>query len=118
MGFFFLLLFFIPDRFYYFLYFIVVLVGVHFGIYKHFYNISNVSYLNLPPPPFSFIFPSHSQPPFHMGFRMFFCGCYFAGTGVRTQGLALARKVLYHLSHTSSPNTIFLLWILFYLVTK
>jgi hypothetical protein len=40
---------------------IVVLGGVHCGIYKSFYNISSVSYLNSLPPPFSFMFPySHS----------------------------------------------------------
>jgi hypothetical protein len=33
-------------------------VGVHCGIYKSSYNTSNVSYLNSPPPPFSFKLPS------------------------------------------------------------
>jgi hypothetical protein len=35
-------------------------VGVHCGIYKSSYNISNISYLNSPSPPFSFI-PSSSH---------------------------------------------------------
>jgi hypothetical protein len=30
-------------------------VRIHCGIYKDFYNISNILYLNLPTPPFSFI---------------------------------------------------------------
>jgi hypothetical protein len=42
------------------LFFIVVLGGVHCGIYKSSYNVSNISYLNSPPPLLSF-FPS---PPF------------------------------------------------------
>jgi hypothetical protein len=33
----------------------IVLAGVHCDIYKGSYNISNISYLNLPPPPFFFI---------------------------------------------------------------
>jgi hypothetical protein len=32
-------------------------VGLHCSIYKSSYNVSNISYLNLPPPPFSFIHP-------------------------------------------------------------
>jgi hypothetical protein len=32
-------------------------VRVHCGIYKILNNISNISYLNSPPPPFSFILP-------------------------------------------------------------
>jgi hypothetical protein len=36
-------------------------VEVHYGIYKSSYNITNISYFNSPPPPFSFICPcSHS----------------------------------------------------------
>jgi hypothetical protein len=33
-------------------------VGVYYGIYKSSYNVLNISYLNSPPPPFSFIPPS------------------------------------------------------------
>jgi hypothetical protein len=33
-------------------------VGIHCGIYKSSYNMSNISYLNSPPPLFSFILPS------------------------------------------------------------
>jgi hypothetical protein len=44
-----------------FLFFLVLLllywVGVHCGIYGNSYNISNTSYLNSPPLPFSFIPP-------------------------------------------------------------
>jgi hypothetical protein len=35
-------------------------VGVHCGIYKSSSNVSNISYLNSPPPPLSFIPHSHS----------------------------------------------------------
>jgi hypothetical protein len=41
-------------------------VGVHCGIYKSSYNISNISYLNSPSPPFSFISP---LPPFLKWFQ-------------------------------------------------
>jgi hypothetical protein len=40
----------------YFLYFLLLCwVGVHCGIYKSSYNISNISHLNSPPPLFFFI---------------------------------------------------------------
>jgi hypothetical protein len=35
----------------------IVVLGVHCGIYKSSYNVSNISYLNSPPPSFSFISP-------------------------------------------------------------
>jgi hypothetical protein len=43
----------------YFLFFLLLLcwVEIHCGIYKSSYNISNISFLNSPPPPFSFISP-------------------------------------------------------------
>jgi hypothetical protein len=41
-------------------FFLLCWVGVHCGIYKSSYNVSNLSYFNSPPPPFSFI----SLPPF------------------------------------------------------
>jgi hypothetical protein len=46
-----------------FLFLILLLcwVGVHCGIYKDSYNISNISHLNSPSPPFSFISPPPSQ---------------------------------------------------------
>jgi hypothetical protein len=51
--------------------FIFVLGKVHFGIYKSSYNISNISYLNSPPPSFSFIpSSSHSRISFN---RYYFC---------------------------------------------
>jgi hypothetical protein len=37
---------------------LLCLVGVHCGIYKSSYNLSNISYLNSLPPPLSFIPPS------------------------------------------------------------
>jgi hypothetical protein len=33
---------------------LLLCVGIHCGIYKGFYNISNISHLNSPPLPFSF----------------------------------------------------------------
>jgi hypothetical protein len=36
----------------------IVVLGVLYGIYKSSYNISNISYLNSPPPSFYFILPS------------------------------------------------------------
>jgi hypothetical protein len=44
--------------FFRFFFFLLCWVGVHYGIYKSSYNTSNTSYLNSPPPPFSFILPS------------------------------------------------------------
>jgi hypothetical protein len=42
-----------------FLFFLLLCwVEIHCRIYKNSYNISNISYLNSPPPPFSFISPS------------------------------------------------------------
>jgi hypothetical protein len=38
----------------FFLIFFLCWVGVHCGIYKTSYNVSNISHLNSPPPPFSF----------------------------------------------------------------
>jgi hypothetical protein len=43
----------------FFLFLLFFWIGLHHGIYKGSYNISNISYLNSPPPPFSFI----SHPP-------------------------------------------------------
>jgi hypothetical protein len=37
---------------------VVVLLGVHYGIHKNSYNISNISYLNSPLPSLSYIRPS------------------------------------------------------------
>jgi hypothetical protein len=39
-------------------FFLIVLLGIHCGIYKSSYNVSNISYLNSPPPLLSFICPS------------------------------------------------------------
>jgi hypothetical protein len=41
-------------------------LGVHCGIYKYSYNISNISYLNSPPPSFSLIPSHHSWNRFNM----------------------------------------------------
>jgi hypothetical protein len=41
---------------------------------------------------------------------VFFCFCFFDGTGVSTQGLLLNRQVLYHLSHPS-PFQPFFCWV-------
>jgi hypothetical protein len=39
-----------------FLFFLIFIVlGVHCGVYKSSYNMSNISYWNSPPPSFSFI---------------------------------------------------------------
>jgi hypothetical protein len=47
----------LAPGFIYFVYlFFIVVLGLHYDIYKSSYNISNVSYLNSPPPSFSFIF--------------------------------------------------------------
>jgi hypothetical protein len=53
--------------FIFWIYFLLLcLVGVLCGIHKSSYNISNVSYLNSPPPPFSFISPTlHSRNSFN-----------------------------------------------------
>jgi hypothetical protein len=40
-----------------YLFFIIVVLGVHCGIYKSSYNAPNMSYLNSSPQSFSFIFP-------------------------------------------------------------
>jgi hypothetical protein len=57
-----LYLFILPLLFYIvnirFILFIIVLGGVHCVLYKDSYNVSNISYLNSPPPPLSFIPPS------------------------------------------------------------
>jgi hypothetical protein len=41
-------------------------------------------------------------------FNVLFLEGFFGHTGVWIQGLTLARQVLYHFSHSSSPNTLFL----------
>jgi hypothetical protein len=48
----------------FFLFLLLCWVGVHCGIHKSCYNISNISYLNSPPPSFSFISP----PPYFLFF--------------------------------------------------
>jgi hypothetical protein len=53
---------------------------VHCGIYKSSYNVSNISYLNSPPPPCSFLLPSsHSWNSFNK--------CHFLFTYTYTQYL-------------------------------
>jgi hypothetical protein len=48
------------------LFLLLCCMGVHCGLYKSSYNISNISYLNSPPPSFSFISPSlHSKNSFN-----------------------------------------------------
>jgi hypothetical protein len=42
---------------FYLIIFLIVVPWVHCGIYKSSYSTSDISYLNLPPPPFSFIPP-------------------------------------------------------------
>jgi hypothetical protein len=53
------------EEVYYFLFTYSLLLlcwmGVHCGTYKSSYDISNISYLNSPPPSLSFISPSSSQ---------------------------------------------------------
>jgi hypothetical protein len=48
-------------------FYIAVLGGLHCVIYKTYYNLSNISYLNSPPPPFSFILLS----PHHYLLKLF-----------------------------------------------
>jgi hypothetical protein len=72
-------------------------MGVYCGIYKSSYIISNISYLNSPPPPFSYI-----SPPCIPGIVT--TGCIFLFTSMCTQYL--------HFIHppTSSPNLSLPLW--------
>jgi hypothetical protein len=46
-----------PSNLHFFIfYFFIVVLRVYCGIYKYSYDTSSTSYLDLPPPPFSFIF--------------------------------------------------------------
>jgi hypothetical protein len=79
--------------FYFFsdLFLLLCWVGVHCGIYKSSYNIPNTSYVNLPPPSFSFILPSpHSWNSFNSYHLSIYTHVYTV-------------FALYSSSHTLSP---------------